>query len=220
VALAIIIELVFFQVKWRLVVFGGSLLFAYSGTGLVALVLVPFILVKRRSFGTIAALAFFGCVAMATSELWHMNAIGQRAAEFGSGESSAHARYFAPADLIDQYLLPNPQGLLFGVGPGSLRNYILQMPFETHDPAWAKLLFEYGLLGSMLFWPLFILTVFTHSRSMWLSAALTIGFLTFGGELLDPRLDALIVVFCGLPKRAALVSSPTTQSLGMAAHTS
>ncbi len=168
--------------------------------------LVPVILVKRRSFGTIAALIVFFGLMMATSQLWHLNVIGQRAGEFSSNESSAHARYFAPADLIYQYLIPNPQSLLFGAGPGSLRNYILLMPFETHDPAWAKLLFEYGVVGSILFWTLFVLAVFVHSPSIWMSVALTIGFLTFGGELLDPRLSALLVVFCVLPKKEVLTS--------------
>jgi hypothetical protein len=218
VALAIIVELMFFQVKWRLVVYGASLLFAYSGTGLVALILIPAILVKRRSFGTIAALIVFGALVMATSELLHLNVIGQRANEFGSNESSAHARYFAPADLIAQYLLPNPQGLLFGVGPGTLRNYIMLMPFETHDPAWAKLLFEYGLIGSILFWTLYILAVFVHSPSAWMSVALTIGFLSFGGELLDPRLNALLLVFCVFPKPVAFASATLRRALPTVAH--
>lgn len=218
VAISIIIELVFFQVKWRLILFGASLLFAYSGTGLVALVLVPVILLHRRSFGTIAVLLLFAGLAAMTSQLWHMDVIGKRATEFNSNESSAHARYFAPADLLAEYLLPFPQRLLFGAGPGSLRTYILLMPFETHDPAWAKLLFEYGIFGSILFWTLYILAVFVRSPSMWMSVALTIGYLSFGGELLDPRLGALLVVFCTLPKRRANVPATEPGLLRMAPH--
>jgi hypothetical protein len=207
VALAIIIEMLFFQVKWRLAVFIAALLFSYSGTGLFALVLVPGILVSRRSYGTIFALVLFGCLALATSGLWHMDVAMHRGAEFNNTESSGYARFLAPADLIDRYLISDPHDLLFGVGPGSMRDYIQLMPYETHDPAWAKLLFEYGLLGSALFWAMFVLAVFGHAPSLWLSCALTIGFLCFGGELLDPRLQALLLVFCVLPKRPAVAAS-------------
>jgi hypothetical protein len=37
--------------------------------------------------------------------------------------------------------------------------------------------------------------------------ALAIGFLTFGGELLDPRLQALMLVFSILPKTSAFTLS-------------
>ena len=206
IALAVIIEMLFFQVKWRLAVYGAALLFSYSGTGLMAFVLLPFIMLSRLSYGTIAALALFAAVALLTADLWHADVAQQRAAEFGSNTSSAYVRYFAPADLIGRYLIVNPQGLVFGLGPGSIRDYIIQMPYETHDPAWAKLLVEYGLVGSALFWTMFVLAVFSNSPSMWLSTALTIGFLCFGGELLDPRLQSLLLIFCVLPKRAAFAS--------------
>ena len=215
IALAVIIEMLYFQVKWRIAVYSAALLFSYSGTGLVAFVVLPAIMLQRRSYGTIAAVTLFAAVAMMTSDLWHADVTQQRVVEIGSTSSSAYARYFAPADLIGRYLIVNPQGLLFGFGPGSIRDYILQMPYETGDAAWAKLLVEYGLVGSALFWTMFILAVFSNSPSMWLSTALTIGFLCFGGELLDPRLQSLLLIFCVLPKRAAFASSRSIRDMRM-----
>jgi hypothetical protein len=92
-----------------------------------------------------------------------------------------------------------------------MRAYQTLMPFDTHDPAWAKLLVEYGLLGSALFWSMFIPSTLYHSPSVWLSIGLVIGFLSFGGEFLDPRLQALLLVFCVWPKRA-VVHSPSWAS--------
>jgi len=217
-ALAVIIELLFFQVKGRLAIYGAGLLFSYSGTGLIALVLLPAILVSRRSYGTIVVLALFAVAVMLMSSLLHLDVAQQRSGEFESGDSSAHARFIAPVDLLQRYLMPDPQGLLVGIGPGSLRTYTALMPYETHDPAWAKLLFEYGLLGTAMFWTLFILAVFANSPSIWMSLALTIGFLSFGGELLDPRLNALMVVFCIWQKRANFTSARSFRPSAIAAN--
>ena len=202
VAVAVIIELLFFQVKWRLAVYGAALLFSYSGTGLIALVLTPGILISRRSYSTVVALALFASLVLATSQLWHLDVMEQRAAEINSTGSSGYGRFIAPAELIARYQLPRAHDLLFGVGPGSIRPYGLLMPYETNDPAWAKVLFEYGLVGCLLFWPMFIVALFHNSPSAWLSMALMIGFLTFGGEFLDPEFQTLLLVFCVLPKRA------------------
>ena len=211
VALAIIIEILFYQSKWRLAVYSAALLFSYSGTGLIALVVVPAILIARRSYGTIVTLALFAALVVATPNVWHMSVMEERTTEFDSTDTSAHARFLAPAELIGRYLVPNSHDLLFGVGPGSLHTYQNMMPYETHDPSWAKVLFEYGLIGSMLFWAMFLPAVFSQSPSVWLSIALAIGFLSFGGEFLDPRLQGLLLVFCVLPKQAAFASARALQ---------
>jgi hypothetical protein len=109
----------------------------------------------------------------------------------------------APAALIAQYQLPRTYELLFGVGPGSITPYGKLLPYDSSDPSWAKVLFEYGLVGCLLFWPMLIVAVFGNAPSIWLALALMIGFLTFGGEFLDPRLQTLLLVFCVLPKGTA-----------------
>jgi hypothetical protein len=224
IALAIIVELLYFQVKWRLAVYGAALLFSYSGTGMITLILVPAILASRRSVGIVMALVLLGGLVFATSDLWHLDVIQERADEFDSTNTSGHARFIAPAVLLSQYLFPNPHGLLLGIGPGSLHQYTIQMPYETHDPVWAKLLFEYGVVGAIIFLILFFRAVYVDSPSGWMSVALTIGFFSFGGELLDPRLNALLIVFCVLPKttipasfrtRSAFRSEETRFSVGM-----
>jgi hypothetical protein len=201
VGVAVIVELIFYRMNWRLVVYIVALMFSYSGTGLIVLALAPLLLVSRRSYSTIVGLGLLGLVAVATSGAWHMDIFAQRAAELGSDDSSAYSRFIAPANLIARFQFPDPTNLLFGFGPGTIFAYGLLMPYETHDPAWARVLFEYGLVGCLLFWPMLITAVFGKAPSTWLCMALLIGFLTFGGEFLDPRLQTLLLVFCTLPKR-------------------
>jgi hypothetical protein len=201
VAVAAIIELLFYRVKWRLAVYGAALMFSYSGTGLIALALAPAILVSRRSFGTVMTLALFALLVLATPEVWHLSVIEQRTGEFSAPGASGYARFIAPMDMIGKFQVPNPRDLLFGVGPGSMRPHAALMPYETTDPAWAKVLFEYGLVGCLLFWPMWFNAVFSNAPSIWVGLVLMIGFLSFGGEFLDPRLQTLLLVFCILPKR-------------------
>lgn len=204
VGLAVIIELIFFQVGWRLFVYAAALLFSYSGTGVIILALVPAILLSRRAYRTIVALALVAALALATPQLWNMSLYQERAKEFNDTGSSAHSRYVAPANLIAQYQVPRTHDLLFGIGPGSITPYGNLLPYDSSDPSWAKVLFEYGLVGCLLFWPMLLMAVFGNAPSIWLALALMIGFLTFGGEFLDPRLQTLLLVFCVLPKRMAI----------------
>ena len=203
VGVAVIIELVFYNVGWRLFVYVVALVLSFSGTGVIILALVPAILVGRRSYRTIIALALVAALGLATPQLWNMSFYQERATEFTDNDSSAHSRYVAPAVLIGQYQVPRTHDLLFGVGPGTITPYGKLLPYDSSDPSWAKVLFEYGMVGSLLFWPMLIVAVFGSAPSIWLALALMIGFLTFGGEFLDPRLQTLLLVFCALPKGIA-----------------
>jgi hypothetical protein len=200
-AVAIIIEVLYFRAKWRLAVYCIALLFSYSGTGLIALVVVPGILARQRAYTTIVALVLLAALAFGMANFLHLGVIAERTTEFDDPNTSAYARYIAPMELLHRYLIDSPHNLLWGVGPGTMRDYQNLMPFETHDPPWAKVVFEYGLFGALLFGTLFVIAIFGNSPCAWLSAALAIGFLSFGGEFLDPRLQGLLLVFCVLPKQ-------------------
>ena len=117
------------------------------------MVLAPAILASRRSYSTIIALALFAFIALATSQAWNVSVYENRATELSDTNTSAYSRFVAPADLIAQYQVARPKDLLFGVGPGSITRYGVLMPYEVSDPSWAKVLFEYGLVGCLLFGP-------------------------------------------------------------------
>jgi hypothetical protein len=203
-ALGIIIEILFFGRLWRLALFGVAILLSYSGTGLILLItLLPFALLHARAYKALLGLAVLGVVAVALGDLWHMQALLVRVAEFGSSGSSATARYQAGAWLVAWYVMPWPPDLLFGLGPGSFLDTARLQSFEAHDGTLWKLVFEYGLVGSLAFWLMFGVLLFDRVPSRWIAAALCIGFLAFGGMLLDPRLQVLILVFCTLTKLPA-----------------
>ena len=200
-SLSIVLEVLFFGATARLIIFGVALLFTYSGTGPLMLAMVlPCLMLHRRAYRLMAGLTVFAALALATGKLWGLDVILQRSAEFGAEDSSATARFIAGAWLIADTMRWTPHDLLFGLGPGTFRQFGSTAAYAAHDAAWAKLLFEYGPLGSVAFWAFFGYAMFNSAPSGWVAAALTIGFLTFGGMVLDPRLNTLILVLCVLPK--------------------
>lgn len=203
-ALAAVFELLFRGMTARLAVYLIALPTSFSGTGLLLLiVMIPLVLLYRRDFRAIAGLGLLGAIALATGDFWHLDALLARTGEFGSTDSSAYARFFAGGRLIGEFLLSSGADLAFGLGPGAFPLHAKLMPYEVHDPAWAKVLFEYGLLGTLLFWPMLLAALLAGVPSRWVGAALLIGYFTFGGMLLDPRMQALVLVFCTLPRRRA-----------------
>ena len=211
-AIAIVLELLFFGTTLRLLVFGLALPTSYSGTGIVMLMFIlPWLLLHRRAYGVVAGGAVLAVMAVVTGGLWNLDALLSRVNEFGSENSSANARFIAGAWLIGEFLLSSARDVLFGLGPGSYAAHARLVPYEAHDPAWAKMLFEYGLTGAAIFWPFLLYAIFQGARSQWISWALFIGYMTFGGMLLDPRLQILILVFCVWTKPSAAVA-PVSQA--------
>jgi hypothetical protein len=217
-AIAIVIELLLFAQMARLLAYGVALLLSYSGTGLLLLaLLVPCILLSRPTFGKFIGVLGFAAIAVAAADLWQMDALRGRMGELGESGSSATARFLGGAWLISDFLLATPEDVLFGLGPGAFARYALLVGYDAHDAAWAKLLFEYGVVGSAAFWPMFLAALFSGRQTVWWAVALTIGFLTFGGMLLDPRLHALILAFCVLPRAGTVSDGGTTPRLGRGA---
>jgi len=211
-ALAIVIEVLFFSRVRHLLVYGVAILLSYSGTGLVLLaVMLPLVLVQRRAWKALLGLAVLGAVVVALGDLLHMDTLVARVGEFGSSGSSATARYQAGAWLVAWYLLPWPLDLLFGLGPGSFLDTARLQSFEAHDGTFWKVLFEYGVIGSLAFWLMFAVVLLDRVPSPWVAVALGIGFLAFGGMMLDTRLQVLILLFCSLTKTSAAVAFPVAR---------
>lgn len=199
-ALGIVFELLFRGVTPRLAVYCLALPTSYSGTGIILLlVVIPCLLAYRRDYRVLVGIAVLGALAAATGDLWNSDALLSRAGEFGSEDTSAYARFFAGARMTGEYLMGSVLTVAFGLGPGSFAAHAKLVAYEAHDPVWIKVLFEYGLLGVALFWPMMLAVFFGRAPSRWVGASLLIGYLVFGGMLLDPRLQAMILVFCALP---------------------
>jgi hypothetical protein len=201
-ALAIIIELEFFRPSWRLALYALGLLLSFSGTGLLLFLFVVPLYIVRRGWGGILLLAVpvvgVAAAALAGPKLQGLMA---RVTEFGSDHSSGFARFLSPFFLIDDYLFPRFDTTLFGMGPGGIEPYFKIAAYQIHDPTWGKLIFEYGLIGTIPFAIFVVHCFFAGGRSIWLSTALFFNYLLLGGNLVDARLQVLIIVLTVLHNR-------------------
>jgi hypothetical protein len=203
-ALAIIVELEFFRPSWRLGLFGTGLILSFSGTGLLLfLAFVPFYMIRRGWGGLLLLSLPTGLVAAALLAGPKLAALLARLGEFGSSQSSAFARFLSPFYLFDQYLFPNLDTTLLGMGPGAIEPFFKKAAYQIHDPTWGKLVFEYGLVGATAFLVFVLHCFFAGTRSIWLSTALFLNYLILGGNLVDARLQLLILVLVVMHNRPA-----------------
>jgi hypothetical protein len=70
--------------------------------------------------------------------------------------------------------------------------------YEFHDPTWAKLIFEYGLLGFAAFVALFLVALHRAQPPLRARAMLFGGWLLMGGHLLSPEQNFLTLALVGL----------------------
>ncbi|MBR0697932.1 hypothetical protein [Bradyrhizobium lablabi] len=155
VALALVIE---FGSRARLRTMGvlaAGLLCSLSGTGLLAItagLLLPRSLVRIPLF-----VVYLVALILALYLLYSLNIPGldlwfDRLSEFQTPNTSAYARFVAPMEMVGHSFDNGPLATWFGNGAGSyLRDIQLyRVTYEVNDPTWAKLTYEYGLLGFVL----------------------------------------------------------------------
>ena len=211
VGLAIVVEMVFFRPSWRLAILALGLLLSYSGTGLaLCAVFIPLLLIRRGHGRTILMMIVGGFILLMFANLLHLASTFDRLNEFDSQQSSAFARFLSPFYLFSDVVFPQVQTTLFGLGPGSIDPYFNAMDYLVHDPTWGKLFFEYGVVGTIPFVIFLCRCFFVGARSYWLSAAVFFSYLLLGGNLVDARMEPLIlglVVFQGTARPS--VRAPT-----------
>jgi hypothetical protein len=198
-ALALLLELHTGRRLLRMAAFGLALLLTYSGTGLLALALGLLFPLGRRTVLTLLVGATAGlAIVWVLGEALNLEFTLNRLAEFGSERSSAYARYVAPVVRLHEEFDRQPWSALVGQGPGTIQRSVRSL--ASHDPTWAKLLYEYGLLGllSMLALVGYCLTRMAAPISV--RVVLFMGWLVMGGYLLSPENCALLyLLLCAWP---------------------
>jgi hypothetical protein len=202
IGLAIVAEMAFFRPSWRLSILGLAMLLSYSGTGLaVCALFVPFLLV-RLGHGRLVVLGLGGAfILFLLANLIHLTSLLDRLGEFDSAQSSAFARFLSPFYLFGDVVFPHVQTTLFGLGPGSIDPYFRAMDYAVHDPTWGKLFFEYGLVGTIPFLIFICRCLFAGTRSVTLSAAAFFSYLVLGGNLVDARMEPLMLALIAYQSR-------------------
>lgn len=201
-AIAVIIELIYFRNWKRLVLFAGAIAVTFSGTGLILiLLLVPFYMLEQRRYP--ALLVFVVVVLLAP--LW-APAIGlqnlvSRTGEFFNPDSSGFARFVSMFYVLRDFILPYPDKFLFGTGAGMIGATIpRQVDYANFDPTWGKIIYEYGMLAAIAYFTFLGVLFATARRSRYLKAALLIQFLVLGGYIIPPTIHGLVMALIAWPE--------------------
>jgi hypothetical protein len=198
-AVAVVAELLAGPRTLRLLVLTAGLVCSYSGTGLTMLALfLPFYLLRRghpRLFlfaGLISlALIFFG-------DALSLDAFTRRISEFTDVESSGWARFLSMFRVLQSVVFANDLTFFLGRGPGTVQEQFHLFSFNAFDPTWGKVIYEYGLIGALVYFRFLYLIIGKGPRGLRFAVGYT--YLFLGGYLLNPSIlmqVAALVVWLG-----------------------
>lgn len=178
-ALGILIEVLEFRRPRCLLVMSLGFLVAYSGTGLMLLLI--FLPLAGLRHGKAALAGLFVVLLMLglfATGIFDVSVFTSRVGEFDAPRSSAFERFVSPLWLAaKQFDTGSLRALLVGSGPGMAKTFgdIWHGGGEFAD--WFKLFYEYGIVGSFIFF-CFLASCLRKSRCPGLVvAAMIFGFL-------------------------------------------
>jgi hypothetical protein len=163
-ALGILIEILFFWRPRYLLVMAAGFLVAYSGTGLLLLLIfLPLAALRNGRAGLSALFVVMFILGLFATGVIHLDVFTSRVSEFQDTQSSGFVRFVAPFWLAAKRFDTGSLGaLLVGSGPGTVRSYG-DLWYSHAEVNWFKLFYEYGIIGSFLFC-CFLASCFRRSR--------------------------------------------------------
>jgi hypothetical protein len=164
-------------------VLGAGLLLTYSGAGLLCLGVAMLFPLGQRTVlrvGGVAALA--AAVYFILGDVLNLSYTLARAGEITSESSSAYCRFVYPGVATLEQLDAEPWTSLLGHGPGTMVRMGATCA-DGHQTTYGKLLFEYGLLGALVFGALLAGALNRSGAPIRIRAALAITWLLLGGNL-------------------------------------
>jgi hypothetical protein len=192
------------RARWTvLLVLLAGLLASASGSGILILLASFTIPTSKRSLLALVVLVALGILIAATSaHVQWLNLWLDRLSEFDTEGSSAHARFIAPIAMIERGFASGSFAMLWGNGPGTYLRSIaaLDLRYEISDPTWAKLPYEYGIIGSSLMAVLFTSRLYSGLVCWQLSMAIAWGWIA-SGAVLKPDFVLLVWLLTLVPKR-------------------
>jgi hypothetical protein len=198
--LGILIEVLEFRRPRYLLVMALGLLMAYSGTGLVLLVVCLPLFGLRNSRAALSALlvVMFALGLFGTGIIDPSVFLG-RVYEFDDPHQSGFQRFVAPfwlaAENFDTASLP---AILLGNGPGTTKIFSGATWHGAHGVTWVKLLYEYGIIGFFCF----ICFIGANFRKTicpkLLIPAIFFYYFFIDGMLLNPSFVTIAIVLCTL----------------------
>lgn len=219
-ALGILIEVLEFQRPRYLLVMATGFLLAYSGTGVMVLLLfLPLASLRHSKAGFSVLLIVMFAFGLFATGVIHLSPFANRTEEFQAPGSSGFDRFVAPLWLIAKlYHTGSLQGWLIGNGPGSIKTYIGDVWYGGAYTTWFKIFYEDGLIGSFIF-ACFLASCFRRSRCPgFVIIAIILPFLLMQGNM------TVAIPLCTLnrpePRRVSIAEAARDpRTIGAAAET-
>lgn len=188
-AVAVIVEILFFGSWPRIVLYGAGIFCSFSGTGMLLLVIFGIAtIVKARRYELLYPLPLLFVLYLLVQDNEYVTAITGRVGEFGAEGSSAQIRFETPNEALLDLVNRDFTGFLIGRGPGVVDQLgELYRYGESNYPALHKLLIEYGLVGTIPFVAFLCWRFFAWPRSRVLAGALFFMYMVLSGSLLQPH---------------------------------
>jgi hypothetical protein len=200
-ALAILVEFLEFRRARYLLPLTFGFLLAYSGTGLLTLLLcLPLVgLVQIRVILYTLLIAVF-VVCLSLTGIIDLSVFLARTSEFQDTRASGFVRFVAPFWLAQDYLNQGSlRGILIGNGPGTTADFLDRVWYSGNlTGTWIKLFYEYGVIGA------FSLGLFLISccRRTWFPGislvAIFFSYVFLGGNLLQTPFLIMTIVLVSL----------------------
>ncbi len=205
VAIALVIEFLYFGSAFRMALLVLALLAAFSGTGLVVLafaVVVASVLERRSLWRVATFLIVGGSIAALAGTLVapeYVDSVVRRMSELDSDQASGFIRFISPYVMVTD-VTADPRSIL-GFGPGTAEQFE-SLGYTYGINALTKILIEYGMPGLLLYVGL-LLSAFYRADTRALSAVGLFWFVFGGGYHLTPAIVyALAVIFTWGPPPA------------------
>jgi hypothetical protein len=191
-ALAMLCEATLARRKWVFGVLGLALLLSYSGSGLLALGAAMLFPLGRRTLSrALIVIAAGALVVLVFGDALNLSYTLGRVAELDSDAttSSAYCRFVSPARLVAERFDSASWSSFLGHGPGTTQ----KVASDVCETTYGKLLFEYGLVGTIAFGALILAAIGRSAAPIRIRVALVVSWLLLGGNLVSP--DSLLLIF-------------------------
>jgi hypothetical protein len=188
-AVAVIIEILFFGRWKRMALYAAAMFCSFSGTGMVLLAVFAVIsIVKARRYELLYPLPLLFVALFFLQDNPYIEAITGRVGEFGAQGSSATVRFETPNTALLDFITHDFGAFLIGKGPGIVDQLgVIRHYGQANYPALHKLLIEYGLVGTAPFMAFILWSFFARPRSRVLTGAFLIMYMLLSGSLLQPH---------------------------------
>jgi hypothetical protein len=202
----------------RLVVYAGAMIVAYSGTGMLILVVtLPVYIVIYRRWKLLLPAALIVAVVALLAEPLHLNYLLNRSGEFSRSGTSGFARFVGWRELFADRLWTSPVHALFGYGAGSFLTGAVG--YSAAQMSYSKIIYEFGVLGALLYFAFIFYCMFSSRAPLIVRVAVAACYFLNGAYSPFVTGIALSLLFWpGSRSPAAASESGTAPRFAGAAH--